>query len=181
MRVGYEMVDSQLSASLAIFAMMSNCNKREWNNWFIRSRCQELSRIRSHVKTFQFFYFIKKTLSVNCFQKQYSKAPAKLRPKPGRRPDENYVKRCPKKRKLFYSSSLQGLLHISQSYFQDIFYLDLGFLCISYTRARKVMFRACFVDTVNILIWRRRILDSYWQRLIIRQLFHSRFLDMRWL
>ena len=99
-----------------------------------------------------FIYFTKKTLSVNCFQKQYSKAPAKLRPKPGRWPDGNYVKRCPKKRcpkkrKLFYSSSLQGLLHISQSYFQDIFYLDLGFLCISYTRARKVMFRACLVDT----------------------------------
>ena len=129
---------------------------------------QELSRIRSHVKTFQFFFdFIRKTLSVNCFQKQYSKPPAKLQPKPGRRTNGNYVnkgisKRSTKKRKLFYSSSLQGLLHISQSLFQSyIFYIDLGFLCISYTRARKVMFRACFVDTVNILIWRRRILDSY--------------------
>ena len=47
-----------------------------------------------------------------------------------------------KKRKLLYSSSLQGLLHISQSYFQAIFYLDLGFLSISYTYAKKVMFRA---------------------------------------
>ena len=50
---------------------------------------------------------------------------------------------------------------MSQSYsVQDIFHLDLGFLCISYIHAKKVMFRAGFVDTVNILIW-RRILDSY--------------------
>ena len=29
----------------------------------------------------------------------------------------------------------------SQSFFQAIFYLDLGFLSISYTHAKKVMFR----------------------------------------
>ena len=46
-----------------------------------------------------------------------------------------------KKRKLVYTSSLQGLLHISQSCFQAIFHLDLGFLSIFYTRATKLMFR----------------------------------------
>ena len=46
-----------------------------------------------------------------------------------------------KKRKAVYSSSLQGLIHISQSYFQAIFYLDLGFFSISYTRTKNVMFR----------------------------------------
>ena len=30
-------------------------------------------------------------------------------------------------RKAVYTSSLQALIHISQSYFQAIFYLDLGF------------------------------------------------------
>ena len=47
-----------------------------------------------------------------------------------------------KKRKQVNTSSLQGLLHISESYFQAIFDLDLGFLSISYTRAKKVMFCA---------------------------------------
>ena len=46
-----------------------------------------------------------------------------------------------KKRKLVYTSSLQGLLHISQTCFQAIFHLDLGFLSIFYTRAKKLMFR----------------------------------------
>ena len=46
-----------------------------------------------------------------------------------------------KKRKLVYTSSLQGLLHISQICFQAIFHLDLGFLPIFYTRAKKLMFR----------------------------------------
>ena len=32
-----------------------------------------------------------------------------------------------KKRKAVYTSSLQALIHISQSYFQAMFYLDLGF------------------------------------------------------
>ena len=40
-----------------------------------------------------------------------------------------------------YTSSLQALIHISQRYFQAIFYLDLGFFSISYTRSKKVMFR----------------------------------------
>ena len=31
-----------------------------------------------------------------------------------------------KKRKAVYTSSLQALIHISQSYFQAMFYLDLG-------------------------------------------------------
>ena len=47
-----------------------------------------------------------------------------------------------KKQKLIHSSSLPGLFHNSQSFFQAIFYLDLGFLSISYTRAKKVMFHA---------------------------------------
>ena len=51
------------------------------------------------------------------------------------------LKRSYKKLKAVYTSSLQGLIHISQSYFQAIFYLDLGFFSISYTRAKKVMFR----------------------------------------
>ena len=41
-----------------------------------------------------------------------------------------------------YSSSSQGLLHISQSYFQAMLYLDLGFLSLFYTRVKKVIFRA---------------------------------------
>ena len=45
------------------------------------------------------------------------------------------------KRKAVYTSSLQTLIHISQSYFQAIFYLALGFFSISYTRGNKVMFR----------------------------------------
>ena len=53
----------------------------------------------------------------------------------------NFQSARTKKRKLICSSFLQGLLHISQSYFQAIFYLDLRFLSISYTRAKKVMFR----------------------------------------
>ena len=52
-----------------------------------------------------------------------------------------FSKRSYKKRKAVYTSSLQGLIHISQSYFQAIFYLDLGFFSISYTRSKKVMFR----------------------------------------
>ena len=36
-----------------------------------------------------FLFHQKKPLSVSCFQKQYSKAPAKLWPKPGRRPEGN--------------------------------------------------------------------------------------------
>ena len=40
-----------------------------------------------------------------------------------------------------YTSSLQALIHISQRYFQAMFYLDLGFFSISYTRSKKVMFR----------------------------------------
>ena len=47
-----------------------------------------------------------------------------------------------KNQKLIHSSSLTGLLHNSQSFFQAIFYLDLGFLSISYTRAKKIMFHA---------------------------------------
>ena len=43
-----------------------------------------------------------------------------------------------------YTSSLQALIHISQSYFQAKFYLDLGFFSISYTRSKKVMFRDLF-------------------------------------
>ena len=52
-----------------------------------------------------------------------------------------FSKRSYKKRKAVYTSFLQGLIHISQSYFQAIFYLDLGFFSISYTRSKKVMFR----------------------------------------
>ena len=53
-----------------------------------------------------------------------------------------FSKRLYEKRKLIHSSSLPGLFHNSQSFFQAIFYLDLGFLSISYTRAKKVMFHA---------------------------------------
>ena len=51
------------------------------------------------------------------------------------------LKRSYKKLKAVCTSSLQGLIHISQSYFQAIIYLDLGFFCTSYTRSKKVMFR----------------------------------------
>ena len=47
-----------------------------------------------------------------------------------------------KKRKLIYELFLRGFLHNSQSILQAILYLDLGFLFSSYTRAKKVMFRA---------------------------------------
>ena len=39
----------------------------------------------------------------------------------------HFQKKKKKKRKEIYTSSLQGLVHISQSYFQAIFYFDLGF------------------------------------------------------
>ena len=52
-----------------------------------------------------------------------------------------FSKRSYEKRKAVYTSPLQGLIHISQSCFQAIFYLDLGFFSISYTRSKKVMFR----------------------------------------
>ena len=55
------------------------------------------------------------------------------------------------------SSRWVPLLNISQSYFQAVFYLDLGFLSLFYTRAKKVMHVSCFVDTVNFTIFQNVI------------------------
>ena len=67
------------------------------------------------------------------------------------------LKRSYKKLKAVYTSSLHGLIHISQSYFQAIIYLDLGFFCTSYTRSKKVMHVSSFVDTVNFTIFQKVI------------------------
>ena len=102
------------------------------------------------------------------FQKQYLKVPAKLRfcenrkaenqPQPGHAWSkarwklwklEHFQNVRTKKRKLIYSSSLQDLLHNSQSFFQALFYLDLGFLSGSYTPAKKVMFRALMTPRIH--------------------------------
>jgi len=94
-----------------------------------------------------FFYFTKKILFVNYFQKRYSKAPAKFRflrkigkLKIGLNLIEGpmeimqigaYSKRSyEKNRKLIYISSLQGVLHNSQSVLQAISDLDLGFFLV---------------------------------------------------
>ena len=53
-----------------------------------------------------------------------------------------------KKRKAVYTSSLQALIHISQSYFQAIFYLDLGFF-FYFLHPCKESNVSSFVDTVN--------------------------------
>ena len=81
-------------------------------------------------------------------------------PQPGRRPDGNYAKwayskRLYEKTKLIYSSSLKEWLHNFQSFLQAIFYLDVGFLFCSYTRAKKVIFRALM--TPWILPYFRRL------------------------
>ena len=107
-------------------------------------------------KKFEFFFlFRQKTLLVYYFQTpwQYSKVLISEAPFLGKIGKFNFglnLELCKlghfqtartKKREEIYTSSLQGLVHISQSYFQAIFYLDLGFFSISYTRAKKVMFR----------------------------------------
>ena len=121
-----------------------------------------------------FFLFRQKTFLVNYFQKTIFKSPSEapfLRKigkfKIGLNLVEgpmkimqliNFQSARTKKRKLICSSFLQGLLHISQSYFQAIFYLDLRFLSISFTRAKKVMFRHLL--TPWILSYLRNIIAS---------------------
>ena len=79
-----------------------------------------------------------------------------------------------KKRTLIYSSSLQGLLHNSQSFFQLIFYLYLDFLFISYTRTKKVMFRALMTPRITSFqkdtASRVYIFNSY-KRVLLKELF----------
>ena len=79
-----------------------------------------------------------------------------------------------KKRKLICSSSLQGLLHNSQSFFQAIFYLYLDFLFISYTRKKKVMFRALMTPRITSfqkdIASRVYIFNSY-KRVLLKELF----------
>ena len=44
-------------------------------------------------------------------------------------------------KRMFSQATFPGLLQNSHSFFQALFYLNVGFLSISYTRAKKVMFR----------------------------------------
>ena len=79
-----------------------------------------------------------------------------------------------KKRKLIYSSSVQGLLHNSQSFFQAIFYLYPDFLFISYTRTKEVMFRALMTPRITSFqkdtASRVYIFNSY-KRVLLKELF----------
>ena len=128
-----------------------------------KSCCQKLSRTRRKIKKFVFFYsktIFKSSSEASSLQKiGKSKALWKLC-KLG-----HFQNARMKKRKLIYSSSLQSLLHISQHYFQAIFYLDLGFLSISYTHAKKVMFRALL--TPWILPWFPRLKHQGYTHLVV--------------
>ena len=55
-----------------------------------------------------------------------------------------------------YTSSLQALIHISQSYFQAIFYLDLGFF-FYFLHPCKESNVSSFVNTVNFTIFQKVI------------------------
>ena len=139
-----------------------------------KSCCQKLSRTRRQIKKFVLFYFTKKKpfgklLSKTIFK---SSSEASSLRKIGKSKalwklckSRHFQNARMKKRKLIYSSSLQSLLHISQHYFQAIFYLDLGFLSISYTHAKKVMFRALLTPWISP--WFQRLKHQGYTHLVV--------------
>ena len=121
-------------------------------------------------KKFEFFLFHQKTLLVYYFQTpwQYSKVLISEAPflrKIGKFNFGLNLELCKlghfqtartKKREEIYTSSLQGLVHISQSYFQAIFYLDLGFF-FYFLHPCKESNVSSFVNTVNFTIFQKVI------------------------
>ena len=82
--------------------------------------------------------------------------------------------RSPNKQWLCAGVFFRGLLHNSQSFFQAIFYLYLDFLFISYTRTKKVMFRALMTPRITSFqkdtASRVYIFNSY-KRVLLKELF----------
>ena len=84
-----------------------------------------------------------------------------------------FSKRSYEKTKANLQFIFTGLLHNSQIFFQAIFYLYLSFLFISYTRTKKVMFRALMTPRITSfqkdIASRVYIFNSY-KRVLLKEL-----------